>query len=643
MKVKISIISFLFFTTIVFGQVDSLYNVIKVSKIDSVIANSHYELGWSLKFNDLQSAKAHTDSALVIFKGLKSPKRIALCHFQFSILARISGNYKKALASLDKYQLYVESVKDTNNIAFVFFEKGVVFAQIGDHKNGLIQFYKALNITEKSKNLSLSGSIYNSIGIIYSDIERYPEAIKSFNKVIDLYKEIEIGGENYGDVYLNLGDVYKLQKNYVKAQEYYNMSLRFYEEAESEWGISLVNMNLGLILTEKKKFKEAIPFLNKAYKIQKANDYKTDLALTLSNLGKLHSEMKNYSKSEAFLNEGLALKSDSKSSTRELYFEMYRLNQKQSNYKQALHYHKNHVIYKDSIFNENNLKSINFLKTQFETEKKDKEIIQQQLELEQKDKEIQKKKTQNNYMIGLTSFLLVASILTWFLFQQRQKRKNQEIVTLKIEHQIKSLELLIEGEEKERLRIAKELHDGVNGDLSAIKYKLTSMQEMSNKIINEAVEMIDKSCKQVRAISHNLIPPSLDSFNIIEATETFCQNMNAIHASNINFHHIGEIPNINKKDEINIFRIIQELVTNSIKHADATEIDVQLSCREKQIQITVEDNGKGFDKESIEDNGIGLQNINSRVDYLHATMDLLSNNKGTSYTIEIDTIKLNDN
>jgi signal transduction histidine kinase len=304
--------------------------------------------------------------------------------------------------------------------------------------------------------------------------------------------------------------------------------------------------------------------------------------------------------------------------------------------KKALYYKKMAFKYKDSVLNEKRQKNINQLQIKFETAIKDKAIIKQQLLLE-------KRQTQFNYMIGIALFSLISAVLIWFSFLQRQKRKNQEIATLKREHQIKSLELLIEGGEKERMRIAKELHDGVNGDLSSIKYKLSSIQQMNNKTIDEVVAMIDKSCKHVRSISHNLVPPSLEGFSLIEATENFCQNNNATYKPTISFHLIGTASCFQKKEEINIFRIIQELVNNSIKHADATEIDVQISCRDNTMLITIEDNGKGFDTNNTKGNGIGLKNVQFRADYLQATIDVISNDKGTSYSIEIDKNKLNDN
>jgi len=154
--------------------------------------------------------------------------------------------------------------------------------------------------------------------------------------------------------------------------------------------------------------------------------------------------------------------------------------------------------------------------------------------------------------------------------------------------------------------------------------------------------MIDNSCNQVRAISHNLIPPSLENFNILDAVEEYCDKLSSSFSKKIMFQHFGDSFERSKKEEINIFRIIQELVNNSLKHAEATEINVQISCRNGSMQITVEDNGKGFDKERVKEKGIGLKNVQSRVDYLYGSMDILSNNEGTSTTIEIDKNRIED-
>jgi signal transduction histidine kinase len=441
-----------------------------------------------------------------------------------------------------------------------------------------------------------------------------------------------------------LGNAYKSKEDFNTAKLNYGKALKFYEKFNSNFGIALINFNYGLIQNRGKEFNKAIPFFKKAYKIQKENNYTKELVLTLSSLAEAYTELGDLNRSERYLKEGIILKSDSKESLQELNLELFKLYEKKRKYKEALDFHKEYVIYKDSVLNESNIKSINELDKKYQTEKKDKEIATQQLELKEQETEIQKKKTQNAYMLGGIIFLVVIAILLIFLFKQRQKRINQEIQTLKREFQIKTLESLIEGEEKERFRIAKELHDGVNGDLSAIKYKLSSLLEMNNKVIKEAITMIDDSCKQVRAISHNLVPPALDNFDLVEATSDYCRNLNDINLDiSILFQHIGDSVKMSKKAEINVFRIIQELVTNSVKHASATLINVQISSRENITQITVEDDGVGFKKNEITSDGIGLNNVQSRIDYLNATLDFVSNNKGTSYTIDIDKNQLNDN
>ncbi len=643
--VRILLIICLFNSPVFFGQsnrvIDSLQSVLRISTINSEKASAHNRLSWLFINDDVSVAKAHLDSSFILYTSIKDEKGIALCNYKYGVLYRVSGDYRASLDYINKYQIYAQSQQDTLNIANSQFQKGVVYSLQGDYENSLKEYYKTLAIYENLKDSTSMGFTLNSIGIVYKNLKKYNQAIQNYNKAVAIHTK-QNDKNNLANVYNSLGSIYAEQKNYDKALAFFNKTLEIDIEIKNNWGIAINHKDIGTILIEKEQYSDALTHFIDAYKVQKTNNFNAEKAETLTKISLAYLMLGNTNKSEQFLKKSYQEKIPSKKVYKDLHFQSYQLYSKIGNSKKALYHYEEYSIYKDSIFNEDNLKNINVLEIQFETQKKDNEIIQQQLLLEQNENKLQKKETQYSYMTGIAIFLLVSSILTWFVFKQRQKRKNQEIVTLKREHQIKTLESLIEGEEKERLRIAKELHDGVNGDLSAIKYKLTSMQEMSNKIIDEAVEMIDKSCKQVRAISHNLIPPSLESFNLAEASEEYCHNMDATHSQQISFQHIGNEVSISKNAEINIFRIIQELVTNSIKHAEATKINVQMSSRKNTIQLTIEDNGKGFDKNQVEPNGIGLINVQSRIDYLQATKDIISNKQGTSYTIEIDTKKLND-
>ncbi|MBT6161761.1 MAG: tetratricopeptide repeat protein [Flavobacteriaceae bacterium] len=639
---KVVILLYIFFaTTFLCAQqnsvIDSLLTVVKISSNDTIKANAHYELGWVLKQSDLPSAFIHMDSAMTLYENLNLPRKVALSHFQYSVLYRISGEYKKAIKNINAYQEYVESVKDTANLIFSHFEKGVIYSKMGDYSLGLKEFYKAYNSAENTKNWHMLGNVSNSIGIVYTDLEKYDDAINTLKETIKIYEDNSVDGVDLADVYNSLGSPYKERRDFDKARQYFDKALQIYKENENGYGVSITNLNKAITYNEEKEYNKALPLLEKAYQIQKENDFEAELIMTLSSLGETHNALGNLVKSEAYLKEGLKLRTQNKQSARDLYLELYRVNEKKSNYKKALNFHQTYVAYKDSIFDEEKMKSVNRLQQQFETAKKDKEIAAQQLALNEQEAEIQEKKTQTNYLLGAIGFLSAVSLLLVFLFKQRQERKNQELLTLKREFQIQTLESLIEGEEKERMRIAKDLHDGVNGDLAVIKYKLSSLLEMNNSIIDEAITMIDDSCQQVRAISHNLIPPSLESFDLIEATREHCARLNDVTPETaITFQFLGDKIDLPKKTEANVFRIIQELVANAISHAEASEIDVQISSRDNTIQITVEDNGKGFDKNNVESDGIGLSNVQSRADYLNADIDFISNEKGTSYTINID-------
>lgn len=624
-------------------MLDSMYQVVKHSKNDTIIANTHYELAWVLKLKDLPAAKLHMDSAMLAYQKLKLPRKIALSDFQYSVLHRLGGDYDEAIKSLSKYQDYVEEVKDTANWIYAFYEKGVIYSQKGDLQTSLEQFYKANELSESTGNTGMANTSLNSIGLVYNDLGKYEEAKVAFEKALVGYEKLNITSEHLGDTYNGLASAYKYQKQYDDAIKNFDKAITVYKDNTSEFGIAIASFNKALIYNERKQFNDALPLLNLAYEKQKANGFSTELIQTISSLAEAHFELGNYEKSELLLNEGLQLDVESKLAAKDLYFELYRIHNIKGQHQKALAYHEVYVKYKDSVYDEDNIKSINLLQKQFETEKKNKEIAEQQLALQQQETTLQKKNNQMTLLYGVSLLLLIASVLTWLVFKQKNKRKHQELLTVKREYQIKSLEALIEGEEKERYRIAKELHDGVNGDLSAIKYKLSSLLEMNNKVIKEAITMIDDSCKQVRAISHNLVPPSLENFSLIEATETYCNTMDAVNPIAINFQFIGNEFQLSKKAEINIFRIVQELVTNSLKHAQANEIDVQMSCQNHLLQITVEDDGKGFDKAEVKGKGIGLSNIESRIEYLNATVDFMSNNKGTSYTFEIDMNTLNDN
>jgi len=616
------------------AKVDSLLAVVKkTSNVEEKI-NTYSSLSWALIDIDLKKAIVYNDSAFNSAKEENYKKGIIDAYYNYSVLNRALGNYNRALEFLSDYEKLIEG--DTTKMANAAFQRGVLNAIKGNPDVSIRSYQVALKNYELLNNERGMGITYNVIGIAYINMKRYDEAIKNFQKSIEKLTIIN-NTDGLASTYTNLASAYDNKKEYDKALKYYNKSIDFSEKTSNIRRIAHNKENISTIYKEQKNYPKAISFAQDAYKILMENNYHGELTGATANLGEIYALIGNYKKAEQILVEGLDSLKGSVNDQRRLYNSLSKLYEASNRDKKALKYYKLYKKLSDSIINKQGLKNLNRLQVKFDTEKKDKEIVEQQLAIEKQASELQKKKSQNKLITGIAISLLLTTLLIWFLYQQRQKRKDQEILTLKREQQVKTLELLMEGEEKERLRIAKELHDGVNVDLSSIKYKLTSLLEKNNDVINEAVAMIDKSCEQVRAISHDLVPPSLKDFSLTDALKDFCVTKNGLHKPEIVCSIIGDEIPISKKAEINIFRIVQELVNNSIKHAEASEIHIQISFQPKQIQITVEDNGKGFDRDKVMRSGIGLQNINSRVEYLNAKLDFTSDTKGTSYLIDINT------
>lgn len=618
-------------------EIDSLKKSLSETKTQTVKLDLYDALIKAYQYRSLDSALIYNDSLRQIAKTLNNEDKLMSSLYNASVIASSKADYEKSITYQKEYLEYIKKKNDTVKLSMSYYQLGASHMFLEHRTEAISYFNKALDLAEQAEDLSLASKILNAFGAMYKNYNQYGKALSYYNRAIKINKKLK-DTFAIGVLYNGVGIVHLRQKNKDSALHYFKTSLKYAEIVKNVQLKSYQYRNLGVLLGGDKKYDEAEAYHNKALKLRRDVGDSLNIAGSYIDLGELNIKKGDYKNAENYLFDGLKIlkKTKAKSNERLVYDGLSRIYEATNQYKKANQYIKLYLKLNDSLNNNDYRGKVNEIQLKYDTEKKDKELAEQQLIVDKQELDLQKKQAQYKLMTGFVIFLLLISILTWFLFQQRQKRKDQEIVSLKREQQVKTLELLMEGEEKERLRIAKELHDGVNVDLSSIKYRLTSLLEQNNNVINEVVAMIDKSCEQVRAISHDLVPPSLKDFSLVDAVQDFCSTKNNLHQPEITFSSLGEAITISKKAEVNIFRIVQELVNNSIKHANAKEIDVQLSCQDNHMQLTVEDNGKGFNKNEVV-TGIGLQNIKSRIDYLGAKLDLRSDNKGTSYVIDINT------
>jgi signal transduction histidine kinase len=208
----------------------------------------------------------------------------------------------------------------------------------------------------------------------------------------------------------------------------------------------------------------------------------------------------------------------------------------------------------------------------------------------------------------------------------------------------KLVQTLLENQqilEKERSRFAKDLHDGLGGLLSGVKLTLSSipgnivLSDKNSASFTKAISQLDTTITELRRVAHSMMPEALLRFGLSEAIQDYCDGINESNAVRMKFTQIGLNQPLDKPVEVTLYRIIQELTNNSIKHAAAKNIFIQLNKHEQGLMLTVEDDGKGFDASRIS-KGAGLNNVQSRVDYLNGTMEIISKpGEGAAFTIEI--------
>ena len=240
--------------------------------------------------------------------------------------------------------------------------------------------------------------------------------------------------------------------------------------------------------------------------------------------------------------------------------------------------------------------------------------------------------------IVLATFIFVVFVTGLFIFiYQYRKRK----IVHESEKQLIAMNSIIQGQEAERSRMAKDLHDGLGGMLSGIKLNLSALKgnldstEKEWPLFNKSIVQLDKAIAEMRRVAHNMMPEALLKLGLTEAIQDYCDGINESNTITTRFTAIGPLQAVAQPVSVILYRIIQELTNNAIKYGAPKNIFVQLNRHDKGVTLTVEDDGKGFNT-SQTSTGTGLQNVRTRVDYLKGSMDIHSEaQQGTSVTVEI--------
>jgi two-component system, NarL family, sensor kinase len=498
---------------------------------------------------------------------------------------------------------------------------------------------KILSLLDKKEDLLLYLATIRLIAGSYMWMEKPKESLYYYNLFLKEMNPKITKRTQINDTYTELGILYiKLLHNPNMAYSYFEKSKKNYEANKDTFGLAYLNSYLGLVYEKKKQPKLAEQSFDFAIKYYKKLEVDYLLPDALNNASEYYYRKGDFQASKNLANQALAIaqKMNILYSIRDANKNLSLSHKATGNFEKALKHYKTFADSRDSMSEANIDDRLKVVRYEYDTQI-------QKVEIEKKTKENQK---QNNLIISLLIGILAISLIAFLAYRNINIRKQiaeKEVLQLQQEKQLEASNAVIKGQESERSRLARDLHDGLGGLLSGIKFSLNSMtgnmilSEQNANTFSVALNQLDSAISEMRRVAHSMMPEALLKFGLKDALQDFCEGITQTGKLKVRFQALGLEGRLEQSTEVTLYRITQELLNNTMKHAQATEAHVQLMQDENMLTLTVEDNGKGFNINDLQNNkGAGISNVESRVAYLNGKLDIKSDDThGTSVEVQI--------
>ncbi|WPV01137.1 sensor histidine kinase [Mucilaginibacter sp. cycad4] len=500
---------------------------------------------------------------------------------------------------------------------------GEAYFQTNEYDSASYHYNIAAVMLSKTNQQYILTDDYNRLAKAYLKLKNYEKALEFCMLAISYAPKT---GDRIALIEaLNLaGALYEAKDNYREALNYSRQafdikdSLNIARQTNENTSEAYSHKFMGDVMGNIKPNESAQEIL-KTIDIKKSLNDTLALSINYFNLGVLYKNKRLYTQSLDALKNCLqfATQINYADMQRSATNEMADLYEQMGDYKQSLVYLKKHAAIKTS-----GNSTIDELQAKYEIKQREDQVLQQQFEI-----------TKRNYwMAGICLFILLM-LFTGFFYYKQNKLKQRNM----------AMQAIIAAEESERRRIAQDLHDSVSQIISAAKINLSVIgselpfiNEEQRTRFEKAINLVDYGFKEVRTISHNMMPWALHKTGLAQVIKQFIENIKNNNIA-INFFSEGFDSPFDDTTEIILYRVLQESVNNVMKHAHADRVDISLMRSNESISLTIEDNGIGFDTTNPEIfKGMGLNNLRSRINFLKGKVEFDSQpNRGTLVSIYI--------
>jgi two-component system, NarL family, sensor kinase len=599
--------------------------------------DSLFQHGLTLLYSKPDSARYFANQVLLL-EGIETTS------FQVRALNLLGASYNiesNFTQALDIYHQALEiavKLNDTLRISNLYNNLGIANLRIGNFNEALDFFIKASHYYDIIGDEDSKSSTISNLGLLYMDIKNYEKALTYFSQAYELARK-KGDSLSISNSYTNFGVLYSNLNKPDSAFRYLNKSIALCKRIDNHYGLSVVYIAKANAHTSLGEYEKAIESFNKSLEVAIDLGHSYQISAAYFGLANTYLMFDDPANSLFYGNKAMqiAQSGDHEKRITETHSILALAYEKQGNYQEALNHYRNHVEIEKELINQNKLHQI--YNIEIDHLNQTREI--QQLEIQRQVLLLSKKNNIIFFIIVAFILIMVGAYLLYLNNIHRRKANHQQAIMHLNE---KKSRAAIEAEIQERRRIGQELHDGLGQMLSVARLSITALQQKSyltndrrQELLDAAIHSVDKAFYELRDISHNLAPSALTEKGLLGALKDLTDQVNQSQHIKAHFETYGMNGPLDPIMENTLYRAVQELLSNAIKHANATSFFIQLVRSDDEINLMVEDNGKGFnlDKTYILPGG-GLNNIRSRVENLNGNIFIDAMEKrGTIITIVI--------
>ncbi len=511
-------------------------------------------------------------------------------------------------------------------------------------------YIEAQKLFEKAGDSVRMYQTITDLGRLYSGSEYYLEAISMFDRVKS-YAMRTIDTLLQARMLQQIGEIYIARNQVDEATRYLEEASKLNLQIQDTL-LSVINQLTITALTGHKKLFSDLPDsmrleLSKYDSIR----YQSFLPSIHLHVGMYNMHARKYKLAEYYFHQGLRLSGHDTFVKRELYRNLAECYERMIDYPAALAVMKTYILFNDSLNDASKSTSIQQMLLKNRDLERKTELQEMALD---RDITVLKSRMQKVISYALLVGVVIMLIVSYIIIRSYQQRlnanqiitkQNEELTQRKINDlesnlKIETMSSMLQGQEVERERIARDLHDSLGGLLSTVKLHFDAIQAKNPDITNQkeynkAYTLLDEACAEVRTISSNMQPGALLKMGIVPAIKDLVNRIESEETPHIEFIHYGALNDLPTGIILHIYRIVQELLYNCIKHAHAKEVLIQLIRNEEDLEIMVEDDGLGYEPADAK-KGMGTENVSARVNFLKGEISVYSIiGTGTTTTITI--------